>query len=95
MAKVMFNGTIVAQSDDTVEVEGNLYFPRESLRRELFTPNDNRSVCSWKGEASYMTLTVDGVTGEDVGWFYPAPLEGAEIVADRVAFYGSKVEIEA
>lgn len=94
MAKVIFNGTVVAESDDTVVVEGNHYFPRESLRRELFTPNGNYSTCSWKGEASYMTLTVDGATAEDCGWFYPAPLEGAEAVADRVAFYGNIVEIE-
>ncbi len=94
MAKVTFNGTVVAQSDDTVVVEGNHYFPRESLRRELFTPNDHHTSCPWKGEASYMTLTVDGVTADNVGWFYPAPLEGAEAVADRVAFYGNLVDIE-
>ncbi len=95
MAKIIFNGTVVANSDDTVEVEGNLYFPRESLRRELFTPNDHHTMCSWKGEASYMTLTVDGETVENCGWFYPDPLEGAKEIAGRVAFYGNLVEIQA
>ncbi len=95
MATVTYNGTVIARSDETVEVEGNLYFPRESLRRELFTPNDHRTTCSWKGEAWYMTLIVDGQTVENVGWFYPDPKEEAKNIAGHVAFYGNLVEVEA
>lgn len=71
--KAIWNGTVVAESDDTVVVEGNHYFPRESLVEEHFAPSKTRSVCPWKGIASYYTITVDGVVNPDAAWECNAP----------------------
>lgn len=85
--KAVWNGVVVAESDDTVVVEGNHYFPLDSLDRALVQPSATHTVCGWKGQASYFTLEVDGKTNVDAAWFYPEPLPGAEQVADRVAFW--------
>lgn len=85
--KALWNGVVVAESDDTVVVEGNHYFPLDSLDRSLTSPSPTHTTCPWKGEASYLTLEVDGRTNPDAAWFYPEPLPGAEAVADRVAFW--------
>lgn len=85
--KALWNGRIVAQSDDTVVVEGNHYFPPESLHREFFKPSDSRTACPWKGQASYYTLVVDGKQNVDAAWFYPEPKPAAAEIRGRVAFW--------
>jgi uncharacterized protein (DUF427 family) len=87
MARALWNGTVIAESDDTVVVEGNHYFPRASLKTDLFSDSDKHTVCSWKGTASYYTLTVDGETNKDAAWYYPEPKEAAAEVQHRVAFW--------
>ncbi len=72
--RAIWNGAVLAESDDTVVVEGNHYFPEESLRKEYFTPTRSATICPWKGKASYYTLTVDGVTSKDAAWQYQHPL---------------------
>lgn len=85
--KAVWNGTVIAESDDTVVVEGNHYFPLDSLDRSVVKPSETHTVCGWKGTASYLSLEVDGQTNPDAAWFYPEPMKGAEAVADRVAFW--------
>ncbi len=82
------NGTVVAESDDVVVVEGNAYFPPESLRAEYFTKTRMRSLCPWKGVARYYTVTVDGVQARNAAWTYPHPFPLARRIKDRVAFWG-------
>lgn len=78
---------LVAQSDDTVVVEGNHYFPLEDVRTELFEPSDTRSVCPWKGTASYYSVVVDGQRNDDAAWYYPEPKDAAKQITGRVAFW--------
>jgi len=85
--KAIWNGVVLAESDDTVVVEGNHYFPRESLSEEYFTPSWTRSVCPWKGVASYYSLGVDGVSNTDAAWEYKRPFPGARKIKGRVAFW--------
>lgn len=87
MATATFNGKVIAQSDDTTFVEGNHYFPLESLDRSVVTETAHHTSCPWKGIASYLTIDVDGQIAENAAWFYPEPKDGAEQVAGRVAFY--------
>ncbi len=94
MATATFNGKVIAQSDDTTFVEGNHYFPLESLDQSVITETDRHTSCPWKGVASYYTLDVDGQVAENAAWYYPEPKDGAEDVAGRVAFYGV-VTVEA
>ena len=82
-----WNGTILAQSDTTVIVEGNHYFPADDVRAEFFEPSDTRTDCPWKGTASYRTVVVDGARNTDAGWYYPAPKDAAQELTDRVAFW--------
>lgn len=82
-----WNGTVLAQSDDTVVVEGNHYFPPESLRDEQFRASDHTSVCPWKGLASYKHVVVDGAVNENAAWFYPEPKPAAAEIRGRVAFW--------
>ncbi len=85
--KAIWNGVTIAESDDTVIVEGNHYFPADSLYREYIVDSTHQTTCSWKGTARYYTLRVDGKDNRDAVWFYPQPKAGAEQVADRVAFW--------
>ncbi len=85
--KATWNGTVVAESDDTVVVEGNHYFPMAALDRSLVTESGTRTSCPWKGVASYYSLQVNGSENRDAVWFYPSPKAGAEAVKDRVAFW--------
>ena len=87
MATAVWNGTVVAESEDIVEVEGNAYFPRASVREELVRPSSTHSVCPWKGTASYFSLEVDGQVNTDAAWYYPAPKDAAAEITDRVAFW--------
>ena len=92
--KATWNGTTLAESDDTVVVEGNHYFPSDSLRREHFSPSETRTTCPWKGEASYYNVQVNGETNRDAAWYYPTPKEAATQIKDRVAFWKG-VTVEA
>ncbi len=85
--KAVWNGTVLAESDDTVMVEGNHYFPLETVRRDVLRESSHHTSCPWKGRASYYSLDVDGRVNEDAAWFYPDPLAGAEAVAGRIAFW--------
>jgi uncharacterized protein (DUF427 family) len=91
--KAIWNGTVVAESDDTVVVEGNHYFPAESVKQQYLLPSNTKTMCSWKGQASYHTLFVDGDANSDAAWFYPEPKEAAAEIKGRVAFWrGVRVE---
>lgn len=85
--KAIWNGTVVAESDDTVVVEGNHYFPAEAVKKEYLLPSNTKTMCSWKGEASYHTLFVDGDANPDAAWFYPEPKEAATQIKGRIAFW--------
>jgi uncharacterized protein (DUF427 family) len=90
--RAIWNGVTLAESDDTVVVEGNHYFPESSLDRQYVTPSSHQSVCPWKGTASYYSLMVDGQANAEAVWYYPAPKEAAANIAGRVAFWkGVKV----
>jgi uncharacterized protein (DUF427 family) len=85
--RATWNGATIAQSGDTVVVEGNHYFPAESLDRSLVRESDTHTVCPWKGTASYLTLVVDGSENVDAAWYYPEPKEAAQQITGRVAFW--------
>ena len=85
--RATWNGAVLAESDATVIVEGNHYFPPDSLNREYFSDSDTHTVCPWKGIASYYSVTVDGQVNEDAAWVYPQPKEAASEIADHVAFW--------
>lgn len=87
MATARFNDTIIANSDDTVIVEGNHYFPRDAVDPAYLEPSDTVTTCTWKGQASYYTVVVDGQRAVDAAWYYPAPKRPAERVRDRIAFW--------
>ncbi|HEX6756098.1 MAG TPA: DUF427 domain-containing protein [Mycobacteriales bacterium] len=87
MAKATWNGAVIAESDDTVVVEGNHYFPRDSVRSDYLHESGTHSVCPWKGTASYYSLEVDGKTNPDAVWYYPTPKDAAKQITDRVAFW--------
>ena len=87
MARAIWNGKVVAESDETVEVEGNQYFPPDSLVSEHFAPSDHTTVCGWKGTASYYSLKVDGQENRDAAWVYRDPKPEAESIRDHVAFW--------
>ena len=85
--RAIWNNTVLAESDDTVVVEGNHYFPADSILCEYFEPSETHTVCGWKGTASYYSLNVDGQQNPDAAWYYPEPKDAAENIRDRVAFW--------
>lgn len=85
--RAIWNDTVIAESDETVVVEGNHYFPAGALKRDLFSETPTTSVCPWKGTASYYTVTVDGKENGDAAWYYPAPKDAAKEIKDHVAFW--------
>lgn len=85
--KAIWNGAVIAESDDTVIVEGNHYFPPEAIDRQYFVDSARTSVCGWKGTASYYSLEVDGQSNPDAAWYYPEPKAAAAEIAGRVAFW--------
>jgi uncharacterized protein (DUF427 family) len=87
MATATWNGTVIAESDDTVVVEGNHYFPLEAVRDGVLVSTSTTSVCPWKGTASYYSVVVDGDTNSDAAWFYPSPKDAAAEIKDHVAFW--------
>lgn len=90
--KAVFNGVVVAESDDTVVVEGNHYFPEADLKREYTSFSNHRTSCAWKGQARYLSLLVNGELNSDAVWYYPEPNEAAAQIKNRVAF-GRGVQI--
>lgn len=85
--RATWNGTVLAESENTVIVEGNHYFPADDLHAEFFSSSDTHTVCPWKGTASYRSVVVDGNRNADAAWYYPAPKEAAKEITDRVAFW--------
>lgn len=85
--KAVWNGATIAESDDTVVVEGNHYFPLESVREEFLRDSDTHTTCGWKGVASYKTLVVEGQENRDAVWYYPEPKEAAAEIKGRMAFW--------
>lgn len=93
MVKAFWNDTLIAESDDTIVVEGNHYFPRDAINDEFFKDSDHHTVCSWKGEASYFDVVVDGEVNRNAAWYYADPELAAEEIRGRVAFWrGVRVE---
>ena len=87
MATAKWNGKVIAQSNDTVVVEGNHYFPAESLRTEFFKDSNYHTTCGWKGTASYKTIEVDGKVNQDAAWYYPDPKPQASSIRGYFAFW--------
>ncbi len=94
MVRALWNGQVIAESDATVEMEGNHYFPPDAIYREFFEPSDKIYNCSWKGKCHYMSIIVDGKKYEDGAWYYPLPMDEAKEIKGRFAFEADvKVEI--
>ena len=85
--RAIWNDAVLAESDDTTVVEGNHYFPADSLRQEYFRPNDHQSLCPWKGTASYYDVVVGDKVNLMAAWYYPEPKEAATQIKDHVAFW--------
>lgn len=93
MAKAMWKGVVIAQSDETIVVEGNHYFPRDSINSEYFATSGAHTSCPWKGMASYFDVVVNGNVNRGAAWYYPDPKPAAEDIKDYVAFWrGVKVK---
>lgn len=94
MPKAIWNGTVVAESDKCVVVEGNQYFPPDAIKSEYFQPSEKRTTCPWKGQAHYYTLVVDGKTNPDAVWVYPEAKDAAKNIEGYYAFWrGVQVEV--
>jgi uncharacterized protein (DUF427 family) len=87
MAKAVWNGVVLAESDNTEIVEGNHYFPADSIDRGHFAESATQTVCPWKGTASYYTIVADGKENRDAAWYYPSPKDAAKEIKDHVAFW--------
>lgn len=87
MPKAVWKGVVLAESDQTILVEGNHYFPPDSVNHQFFKETQSHTVCPWKGTASYYTIDVDGHENYDAAWFYPAPSQAARIIKGYVAFW--------
>ncbi|MCF8367463.1 MAG: DUF427 domain-containing protein [Bacteroidales bacterium] len=91
--KAYWNGKVIAESDKTKNVEGNHYFPAESVKKEFLKHSDTHTVCQWKGTASYYDVVIDGQVNKDAAWYYPDPSEKASPIKNYIAFWrGVKVE---
>jgi uncharacterized protein (DUF427 family) len=92
MAKAIWNDTVIAESDETIIVEGNHYFPLDSVNQDYLRTNDHHTTCFWKGVASYYDVEVDGQVNKNAAWYYPTPSNAAKQIKDRIAFWmGVKV----
>ena len=85
--KAIWNGAVIAESDDIVTVEGNAYFPQASVNQAYLQPSDHHTTCPWKGSASYYSLAVNGQQNPNAAWYYPSPKDAAKQIARRVAFW--------
>lgn len=92
--KAIWNGAVLAESDETIVVEGNHYFPENAINKEYFRASETHTVCGWKGTASYYDVVVDGETNKDAAWFYPDAKEDAKEIENHVAFWKG-VEVAA
>jgi len=92
--KAIWNDTVLAESDDTIVVEGNHYFPHEAIRSEYFQPSQTHTVCGWKGTASYYDIAVNGEINRDAAWFYPETKPDAKEIENYVAFWKGVVVTE-
>lgn len=93
MPKAVWNGAVLAESEQTEIVEGNHYFPPDALKSEYFQDSSTHTTCPWKGVASYYSIVVDGQTNKDAAWYYPTPKDTAKNIAGYIAFWkGVKVE---
>jgi uncharacterized protein (DUF427 family) len=91
--RAVWNNVVLAESDDTVVVEGNHYFPPDSIRGEVLRPSDTHTTCPWKGEASYYDVVAGGEVNKDAAWYYPEVKEAAAEIKGRIAFWkGVRVE---
>ena len=91
--KATWEGTVLAESEETVVVEGNHYFPADSINREHFRVSQTHTTCPWKGVASYYDVVAGGEVNADAAWYYPEPKDAAKEIKDRVAFWrGVRVE---
>lgn len=85
--KAIWKNKVIAESDDIINVEGNSYFPENSIKAEYFDKSDTQTVCHWKGTASYYHLKIEGEENKDAAWFYPDPSELAKNIKGRIAFW--------
>lgn len=85
--KALWKDTVIAESDQTIVVEGNHYFPPDAIHSQYFLDSDTNTVCPWKGTASYYTVSVDGDDNVDAAWYYPEPKSAASEIKDHVAFW--------
>ncbi len=92
--KAIWNGATLAESDKTIIIEGNHYFPADSINKQYFDPSATHTTCHWKGTASYYNIVADGKTNKDAAWFYPAPKDAAKEIENYVAFW-KDVEVTA
>lgn len=94
MPRAIWNGAVIAESSATIVVEGNHYFPPESVRREYLRDSQTHTVCPWKGTASYYDVVVNGQVNRDAAWYYPTPKEAARQIAGYIAFWrGVRIEV--
>ncbi|MDJ0713086.1 MAG: DUF427 domain-containing protein [Prochloraceae cyanobacterium] len=94
MPRAIWNGAVLAESDKCEVVEGNQYFPKDSINSEYFQESNTHTSCPWKGQASYYTIVVDGKENKDAAWYYPNPKDKAQNIKDHVAFWrGVTVEV--
>ena len=89
MPRAVWKGATIAEAaeEEVERVEGNVYFPERAVRREYLQPSDTKTVCGWKGTASYYDVAVDGDTNHDAAWYYPEPKDAARKIAGRIAFW--------
>ncbi len=87
MPKAIWEGTVLADSDKTIELEGNQYFPPESVKKEFFHDSEYHTVCGWKGSANYFDVVVDGNKNANAAWYYPEPMPAAKQIKDYIAFW--------
>ncbi|BBD56554.1 MULTISPECIES: DUF427 domain-containing protein [Planktothrix] len=94
MPKAVWNGAVLAESDKCVVVDGNQYFPSDSINREYFQESNTHTTCSWKGVASYYNVVVEGEVNKDAAWYYPEPKSAAKNIEGHIAFWrGVKVAV--
>lgn len=94
MAKAVYKGIVLAESDQGHVVEGNYYFPPDAIKREFFRENSRKTTCPWKGVASYYDIVVGDETLDAAAWYYPTPKDAAKQIAGHIAFYTNRVQVE-
>jgi uncharacterized protein (DUF427 family) len=87
VAQAIWNGAVLAESDQTIMVEGNHYFPPETVNRAYLAPSEAHTVCGWKGLASYYNVVVEGQVNKEAAWYYPTPKDAASNIAGHIAFW--------